>query len=148
MQPHVNLQATLRSEQTAADMTAESLLARVNLHVRVQRALDRETLVAVVALERPFACMRANMPGEVTRFTESLRAELAFVRVFSLFFLLRVLLECRMSLHKTADSHKLTQKFISTHIHAIHDFPLGNCVQQDLFRHRRVRVYSDIERRY
>lgn len=88
-------------------MATEGFLARVNFHVRVQCAFNRETLVTVIALKRSFTCMRTNMSGEVTRFTESLWAELAFVRVLSLFFLLRILLKRRTSLHKTVDLRKL-----------------------------------------
>lgn len=98
MQSHVDLQTALRGEHTVADMTAERFLARVNLHVRVQGALNREALVAVVALVRPLACMRANVSNKVARLAESFRTVLAFVHIFFRLFPLRVFLNDRTSL--------------------------------------------------
>lgn len=92
MQSHVDFQTAFRSKHAAANMAAECLLARVNLHMRIQSALNREALVAVVALVRPFARMRANVPDEIAWFAESLRTVLAFISVLSCLFLLHILL--------------------------------------------------------
>ena len=98
MQSHVNLQTALCSEQAATDMAAERLLARVNLHVRVQSTLDREAFVAVITLVRSFTRMRENMPDEIAWFTESFRAVLAFISVFLYFFLHYIFLNDQITL--------------------------------------------------
>lgn len=98
MQSHVDLQTAFRSKHAAADVTTERLLARVNLHMRIQSALDREALAAVIALVRSFTRMCASVPDKVARFTKSFRTVLAFVNVFPCLFPLHVFLNDHITL--------------------------------------------------
>lgn len=77
----MNLQTTLRSEQTIANVTTKGLLAAVNFHMRIQCTLHCETFTAMIALVRSFASMRPYVSYKIARFAKCFRTIFTFIDV-------------------------------------------------------------------
>lgn len=110
----MDFQTALRSEHAVADVTAERFLTRVDFHMRIKSAFNREALVAVIALVWPFTRVRTNMPDEIARLPEGFRAVLAFVHIFLRLFPLRVFLNDQTPFDTSIKNMKIKAKVENT----------------------------------